>query len=90
MADDFWGNHYPSYFDNSGISLNKMCHVLQYSERVKAINQYVPECVLLDFSTARNGELLRLRTKHPVYSKFITATVVTMRWLDSIFGKNEK
>lgn len=77
-------------YDCNGISSGKKAHETLYSERVRTINKLVPQCILLDYENGCTGELMRLRCRHPMYSKFITSTVLILRWLDLIFGKNEK
>lgn len=74
-------------FDINGISRNPSCYASLYSEADSVRNRLLPECILREYKDGCNGELLRLRKSHRLYSKFITATILIMRCFDSIFRK---
>lgn len=74
-------------FDTGGISQNQSSHNIQYEERIRIINQIVPEFILREYKEGRTGQLLCLRRKYRLYSKFITLSVIIMNWFDSFVCK---
>lgn len=81
-------NRFVSCYDMNGISETNIA--LNMHERQLVFDSLVPDCILYDYRTGKIAELIELKRRYPIFSKFITFCTVIMSRVDKHIQKCRK